>query len=154
MATKQPKYSWETEFDTAHNTMTHTFSDRVQVVANIKNGEVLAKVDGNTVNAYYNIGSPKEYEALLLACEDYAYQLQRRDRRKALLGKIALYAVMAIIILMFFALCGDNDEWTLGQFFMQKATCFAIMGACIYSIKRVPFLAAAQKHMDAELKEV
>ncbi len=75
MATTQPKYNWDTQFETAKNLMHHTFTDRVKVQANIKNGEVLVKVDGNTVNAYYGL-TVKEYEALLLAVEEYAYSLQ------------------------------------------------------------------------------
>lgn len=76
MATKQSTYNWDTQFDTANKVMTHTFSKRVQAVANIKKGEVLVMVDGNTVNAYYDM-PVKEYEALLLGVEQYAHKLER-----------------------------------------------------------------------------
>lgn len=144
---KQPKYNWDTQFETAQNTMTHTMTDRVQVVSNIKNGEILVKVDGNTVNAYYNT-PVKEYEALLLSVEEYAYQLQREDKFKMAVCKIAVYVLMCIAILALFALAGDNDSWSLGQFFGQKACCMGIMAGCYYSVKRTPMLAAAWQEMN------
>ena len=152
MATKQPTYSWETSHDTANSIMTHTFSQRVQVVSNIKNGEILVKVDGNTVNAYYNT-TVKEYEALLLAVEDYAYQLGRKDRIKSLLYKVAVYAIITLAILAVFALGGDNDKWSLGMFAAHKAGCAAVIAGCYYSVKHTPALAAVWRSIDNEIKE-
>lgn len=152
MATTKPMYSWDTQFDTANNTMTHTFSERVQVVSNIKTGVAAMLVDGNT-KCERNGFKVDAYEEWLLDVERYAYQLAAADRRKALLGKVTLYAVIAIIILAFFALTGDNESWTLGQSFIHKGACMGVIGAGFLSIKHVPLLAAAQKRMDAELKE-
>ena len=39
------KYNWETEFRTTDDLMVHTFSDRVQVVTNIKTGEIKTLID-------------------------------------------------------------------------------------------------------------
>lgn len=151
MATQQPTYNWDTQFDTANNTMTHTFSKRVQAVANIKNGEVLVKVDGNTVNAYY--GMPvKEYEALLLGIEQYAYKLERKDRLKRLMAKVAVYVIMSVAILALMALAGENDSLSLGWFAAQKAACFAVMGGCYLGIKHTPALAAAWREIDNDTK--
>lgn len=151
MATKQPTYNWDTQFNTANNTMTHTFSKHVQAVANIKKGEVLVKVDGNTVNAYY--GMPvKEYEALLLGVEQYAYKLERKDRLKMLLAKVAVYIIVSVAILAFMALASENDSLPIGWFAAQKAACFAVMGGCYYSIKRTPVLAAAWRDIDNDTK--
>lgn len=152
MATTKPMYSWDTQFDTANNTMTHTFSERVQVVSNIKTGVVLMLVDGTTKCERTGF-KLDDYEDWLLDVERYACQLTAADNRKVMLGKVALYAVIAIIILAFFALDGDNDEWTLGQFFAQKATCASIIGVGVLSIKHVPLLAAAMQRVDAELEE-
>ena len=152
MATTKPMYSWDTQFDTANNTMTHTFSERVQVVSYIKTGVVAMLVDGNT-KCERNGFKVDTYEEWLLDVERYAYQLAAADRRKTLLGKVALYAVIAIIILAFSSLTGDNESWTLGQFFTHKGACFGVMGAGILSIKYVPILAAAQKQLDEQLKE-
>ena len=113
MAKKEPTYNWDTQFDTAKNLMTHTFSNRVQAVANIKNDEVLVKVDGNTVNAYYSM-PVKEYEALLLGVEQYAYKLERKDRLKMLLAKVAVYIIVSVAILAFMALAGENDSLPIG----------------------------------------
>lgn len=96
MAKKQPKYNWDTQFDTANNIMRHTFTDRVEVKSNIKNGEILVLIDGHTVNAYYNM-PVREYEALLLGVEEYAYQLERRQF-KALKSKLAIWLLVAIAI--------------------------------------------------------
>lgn len=151
MAKKEPTYNWDTQFDTAKNLMTHTFSNRVQAVANIKNGEVLVKVDGNTVNAYY--GMPvKEYEALLLGMEQYAYKLERKDRIKMLLAKVAVYIIVSVAILALMALAGDDESLSLGWFAAQKATCFAVMGGCCLGIKHTPALAAAWRDIDNTTK--
>ncbi len=47
-------FSWETTFNTADNLMTHTFSDRVKVVSNIKTGLVKVLKDGNVINSVNN----------------------------------------------------------------------------------------------------
>lgn len=149
---QQPKYNWETQHDTAAKTMTHTFSKRVQVVSNIKNGEIQVLIDGHIVNTYYSL-PVKHYEALLLATEEYAYELQRKDLIKATLAKVAVYVLMAIGILALFALGGDNDEWSLAQFTVQKATCIAVMASCFYGVKCTPVLAAAWNEIDNNIKE-
>ena len=152
MGTIKQRYGWDTQFETAENLMIHTFTDRVQVVANIKNGEVLVKIDGHTVNTYYGLPLT-EYEALLLGVEQYAAKLQRKDRFKKLLGKVAVYLIMGIALLALMALAGDNDSLTLGEFAAQKAACMAVMGCCYLSVKHTPVLAAAWKEIDNNIKE-
>lgn len=149
MAKKQPKYNWETQFDTANNIMHHTFTDRVEVKANIKNGEILVLIDGHIINTYYNM-PVKAYEALLLGVEQYAYQLERKDRIKAFWFKVAVYAIITIGLLAFFALGGDNDSCSLGVFAAQKAACIAIMGCCWLSIKHTKGLAMAWENISKE----
>lgn len=152
MATKAPSYNWDTQFDTANNTMTHTFSQRVQVVSNIKNGEASVKIDGNTVNAYYNM-TVKEYEALLLAVEQHANQLEREGRLKSQLCKAVVYVLMGIGIFALMLLGGDNEEWSLGMFTAHKVYCIAVMAGCFLSVKHTPALAAAWQSIDKGIKE-
>lgn len=106
MARKQPKYGWDTQFDTANNIMHHTFTDRVEVKSNIKNGEILVLVDGHIVNTYYNM-PVKAYECLLLGVEEYAYQLQRSRWAKR------LYAAAAILLLFvaLLAVVANTSAW-------------------------------------------
>ncbi len=139
------KYSWDTQFN--NNVMTHTFTDRVQVASNIKNGEINVLVDGNLVDVYYNM-PVSEYEALLLGIEEYAQELAAKQRTKMLLAKIAVYIIMSIAVLAMFALAGENDEWSLGAFMTQKACCFAVMGGCYYGVKHTPVLAKAWKELN------
>lgn len=148
---QQPKYGWETSFETAQNIMRHTFSDRVQVASNIKTGEVLVLVDGHTVNTYWRMPL-EEYEALLLGCEEYAYELQRKDRVKAVLAKVAVYVIITIAILALFAIAGDNEKWSLGQFMAQKASCAAVMACCFYGVKHTPALATAWHDINENTK--
>lgn len=97
MAKKQPKYSWDTQFDTANNIMHHTFTDRVEVKSDIKNGEILVLIDGHIINAYYNM-PVREYEALLLGVEEYAYQLQRASWiKRQWYAVAALFALLAVL---------------------------------------------------------
>lgn len=152
MGTNKQCYGWGTYFETAENLMIHTFTDRVQVVANIKNGEVLVKVDGHTVNTYYGLPLG-EYEALLLGVEQYATKLQRKDQFKMMLCKVAVYLLIGIAMLALIALAGDNDSLTLGEFAAQKVACMAVMGCCYFSVKHTPALAAAWKDIDNSIKE-
>lgn len=59
------KYNWETEFITADNLMIHTFSDRVQVVTNIKTGEIKTLRDGKVIDRRNDMPI-SEYEKFLL----------------------------------------------------------------------------------------
>ena len=149
---KQPKYSWETQFETADNIMRHTFTERVQVASNIKTGEVLVLVDGNIINTYWSLPA-REYEALLLACEEYAYELKRKDQFKAMLAKVAVWVLIAIGVLAFMALGGENDEWTNTQFVTSKLACFGVMGGCWLTVKHTPARAAAWRKIDENIKE-
>lgn len=152
MESMQPIYNLETQHDTAAGTMTHTITNRVQVVAHIKKGEILVLVDGNIVNTYRNM-SVKEYEARLLEVEEHAYQLERKDKIKNMLCKVAVYAIICVAILALFALSGDNDEWSMGMFAAQKAGCLSVMAGCYYVVKHTPALAAAWKSIDNNIKE-
>lgn len=134
------KYSWDTQFN--NNIMTHTFTSRVQVVSDLKKAEITMLVDGKIVSIYYNM-PVKEYEELLLSVEEYAQELEAKSRTKAVLAKVAVYAIMSIAILAIFALAGENEHWSLGAFMAQKACCFAVMGGCYLSVKHTPALAKA-----------
>ncbi len=101
------KYNWETRFETAKSLMVHTFTDRVQVEANLKNGEVLVLVDGHTVNTYHNM-PVKEYECLLLGVEEYANQLKRREQFKAMMYKAAVCLLMVMAIMAAAMLSSSN----------------------------------------------
>lgn len=69
------KFDWSTAFDTANNLMTHTFSKRVEVVSNIKTGEVKVIKDGNVVQ---NLTNPAiaVYESFLLDVAKDAKKLE------------------------------------------------------------------------------
>ena len=69
------KLGWSTVFDTANNLMIHTFSKRVEVISNIKTGEVKVIKDGNVVQ---NLSNPAiaEYERFLLKVANDAKQLE------------------------------------------------------------------------------
>lgn len=58
-------YSWYTDFNTSENLMIHTFSERVQVVSNIKTGLVNVVKDGIVIREIEN-SSISDYEKLLL----------------------------------------------------------------------------------------
>ena len=58
-------YSWYTDFNTSENLMIHTFSERVQVVSNIKTGLVKIIKDGVVIREIEN-SSISDYEKLLL----------------------------------------------------------------------------------------
>ena len=92
-------YNWDTQFETAKSLMVHTFTKRVQVEANLKNGEVLVLVDGHTVNTYYAMPI-QEYECLLLGVEEYANKLQRKDQFRAAMGKAAVCIIGFGVALM------------------------------------------------------
>ena len=153
MATNNGKsYNWETYFVTAKSLMAHRLTDRVEAMDNLKCWELQVLVDGSIVNTYSKM-PVKEYESLLLGIEEYANKLQRKDTIKKLLGRIAVYILMAICTLAFIALCGENDEWSLCMLAAQKSACFAVMGGCFLSIKHIPVLAAAWKEIDNKIKE-
>ena len=59
------KYKWETEFRTAEYLMMHTFSDRVQVVTNIKTGEIKTLRDNKVIGRRNDLAI-SEYEKFLL----------------------------------------------------------------------------------------
>lgn len=151
MATKQPIYSWETQHDTANHTMTHTFTQRVQVVSNTQKGEAVLLVDGKIAETYGNM-PVEDYIALLLDVEQYAYQLERNDNAKKLACKVIIYAIITVAMLALFALAGDNDECSLGMFAAQKACCFAIMGCCYFGVKYTPALADTWQEMNNSKK--
>lgn len=100
-------YSWDTQYETAKSLMVHTFTDRVQVESNLKNGEVLVLVDGHTVNTYHNM-PVREYEALLLGVEEYAHKLQRRDLIKVVVNKVAVCLLVAMAIVAALILKNGN----------------------------------------------
>ena len=67
-ANETGKYTWYTEFDQANQTMTHTFSDRVQVVVNWKFSTITLFKDKEVVSKFslekdYTL---KQYEQFLL----------------------------------------------------------------------------------------
>ena len=57
--------NWETEFVTADDLMIHTFSERVQVVTNIKTGEIKTIRDGEVIDKRNDLAI-SEYERFLL----------------------------------------------------------------------------------------
>ena len=59
------KYNWETEFRTTDDLMVHTFSDRVQVVTNIKTGEIKTLRDNKVIDRRNDLAI-SEYEKFLL----------------------------------------------------------------------------------------
>lgn len=100
-------YNWETRFETAKNLIVHTFTDRVQVEANLKNGEVLVLIDGHIVNTYHNMPM-KEYECLLLCVEEFANQLKRRELFKAVAHTALACLIMAMAIVAAAILSSTN----------------------------------------------
>ena len=144
---KATKYGWETQFDTANDLMTHTISEHVQVVSNIKKGEVHVQVNGETIKTYNNM-PVKKYEATLLAVEAKAKKLERRYKAVSLLSKAAVWAISIIAMFAFIALGGDNDEWTLGMFATQKACCIAVIAGRYLSVKHTPARAEAWESMN------
>lgn len=58
-------YNWETEFITADNLMIHTFSERVKVVTNIKNGTIKVFKDDQVIIERSDM-QMSEYEKFLL----------------------------------------------------------------------------------------
>lgn len=69
-------YSWTTEFKTSENLMIHTFSERIQVVSNIKTGTVKVVRDANVVNTFEN-PSLTEYTNFLLRTAKEADDLKK-----------------------------------------------------------------------------
>lgn len=64
--------NWDTEFITAEDLMVHTFSDRVQVVTNLKTGEIRTLRDNNIIDRRNDL-EISEYEKFLLkVAEDSA----------------------------------------------------------------------------------
>lgn len=67
-------YSWYTDFNTSENLMIHTFSERVQVVSNIKTGLVKVVKDGVVIREVEN-SSISDYEKLLLGIAEDSEKL-------------------------------------------------------------------------------
>lgn len=72
------KYTWDTEFDQANETMTHTFSDRIKVVVNWKFCTITLFKDKEVVNKFsfetdYTL---KQYEQFLLNIAHGSQQLK------------------------------------------------------------------------------
>ena len=149
MATNYSRYGWETNHDTANGIMTHTFNQRVQVVANIKKGEAQLIVDGNIIETYHNM-PVRKYECLLLAVEEYANGLLDRNinkrLQKAAVAKLAAkagyYGLITIIMLAGIYLCGESDTMPLGLFALHKFAALAVIALCVLTIKHTPALAA------------
>jgi hypothetical protein len=57
--------SWTTDFDTCQNIMTHTFTDRIKVIADLNTGIVKFFKDGVMYNKIESIMLVK-YESILL----------------------------------------------------------------------------------------
>lgn len=72
------KFDWNTAFDTANNLMIHTFSKRVEVISNIKSGEVRVIKDGNVVQTLIN-PAIAAYESFLLDVAIDAKKLESFD---------------------------------------------------------------------------
>ncbi|MDR3246717.1 MAG: hypothetical protein LBT50_09835 [Prevotellaceae bacterium] len=72
-------FNWDTTFDTSKKTMTHTFSDRVKVIADFKFGVIITLRDGRPVDKFsfkkkeMPIG---DYKAFLTGIADHAEQLK------------------------------------------------------------------------------
>lgn len=73
---KPEKYNWTTVFDTANSLMVHTFSDRIKVITNLKNGDVKVFRDDEIVNEVNN-PSVTAYEEFLLQVAKNAEELGR-----------------------------------------------------------------------------
>lgn len=69
------KYNWETEFRTADDLMVHTFSDRVQVVTNIKTGEIKTLRDDEVIDRRNDMPI-SDYERFLLGIAKDANKLK------------------------------------------------------------------------------
>lgn len=72
------KYTWNTEFDQANKTMTHTFSDKVKVVVHWAFNTITLFKDKEVVNKFsfekdYTL---KQYEQFLLNVAHSAKQLK------------------------------------------------------------------------------
>lgn len=72
------KLNWETEFITAENLMVHTFSDRVQVVTNIKTGEIRTLRDSQVIDRRNDLVI-SEYEKFLLKVAEDSAKLKEFD---------------------------------------------------------------------------
>lgn len=66
------KYNWKTEFRTADDLMVHTFSDRVQVVTNIKTGEIKTLRDNEVIDRRNDLAISEYEKFLLKIAEDFA----------------------------------------------------------------------------------
>lgn len=72
---KIENYSWETSFDTANNLMTHTMTDRVSVISNIKTGMIKLFKDGCMIASIQD-PTITEYEKWLLSTAKIAHELK------------------------------------------------------------------------------
>jgi hypothetical protein len=80
---KAKKYTWETSFQTADETMTHTFSDRVTVILDFKFGIVTILRDGEKIERF-SVADEKEmsteaYGRFLVKIAESAEQLKKMD---------------------------------------------------------------------------
>jgi hypothetical protein len=73
-------YTWETTFETAAETMTHVFSDRVKVIFSFKFGTVITVRDGEPIDKF-ECGEMTifEYETFLCGIAKSAKFLKRVD---------------------------------------------------------------------------
>lgn len=70
--------NWDTEFITAEDLMVHTFSDRVQVVTNLKTGEIRTLRDNNIIDRRNDL-EISEYEKFLLKVAEDSAKLKEFD---------------------------------------------------------------------------
>lgn len=70
----QKNYSWQTTFETSKDLMIHTFTDRVNVVTNIKTGLIKVLRDGKIIETVEN-PAIVEYEKFLLRVSEAAQDL-------------------------------------------------------------------------------
>jgi hypothetical protein len=82
---KKKTYTWNTEFQTADHTMTHTFSDRVMVVTDFRFQLVKILRDGEVLDQF-SIADEKEmsvkgYEEFLVKIAESAELLEELDNR-------------------------------------------------------------------------
>lgn len=72
------KYNWDTEFDQANKTMTHTFSDRVKVVVHWAFSTITLFKDNEIINKYFfeSDYTLKQYEQFLLNISHSTQQLK------------------------------------------------------------------------------
>lgn len=73
---------WDTEYDEANKMLTHTFSDRVKVITNLKECMTIVYKDGNRIRTIDADISIKSYTNFLLSVADDAEKLKQFDNEK------------------------------------------------------------------------